>query len=306
MPSQPGHPSHQQLAAYQAGELGRRERVGLEAHLGTCADCAALLAGAERAGRLLAALPREPELPPGLHERVAAAVERELATQRALAAPSRSRAPAWYRRRGALGALGAATAAALLLVALVPRLHFGGPVKATSSAVQAAQQAGGGEAAAPGLTLLSAPAGFSAGDLKARLASDPRVRVALSAAAQGLAPSMAEGQGGGRTAPSQGSPSGAAAPAPHASIAGEADLGAAKSVDSRTLAACEAAAARLAPGSRPALLVATAYQGRPAIVLVTVAPRGGGGATRATLWYFADSTCGQQPIHSEQATLTLP
>jgi len=313
---QPDHPDQQQLAAFQAGELGRRERARLETHLGACAGCAALLAAAEQAGRLLAALPLEPELPPGLQERLATAVEREIATQpsrpsRAAQQSRRSRqAPAWYRRRGALGLLGAA-AALLLLVALVPRLHPVASPKRTSSGAAssaagpatAAGQAAAGEAAQPPtrvLAVINAPHGFSARDLKADLAADPSARAAFSAARSGVPgptplnpKSSAQPDAG--TATTTASSSGAAPTGPSGN----------KAMTS-IQASCLAAAARLAPGARPALVVTTVYQGKPATVLVTVAAGNGGGTVAATLWYFAGGSCGQQPLHHEETTVTLP
>lgn len=338
MPRQPGHdhPDDQQLAAFEAGELGRRERARLEAHLGACADCAALLTAAEQASHLLAALPLEPELPPGLHQRLSAAVERELATTgngEAAAArgqlvgepeqearrmppsrrsrPSRQgRAPAWYRRRGALGLLGAA-AALLLLVALVPQLHLGGSRKAATSAASGAAHPASGAAplagaAGPGslthaLAAINAPGGFSAQDLRARLASDSSVRAAFSAAARSVAP--APGSAGPKSAsPPQAEAGSSTATAPPAGPL-EGSTGN-KALTVR--AGCVAAATRLAPGSRPALLVTTVYQGRPATVLVTVTPGSSGATVPATIGWFAGGTCAGQPIHQEETTVTLP
>lgn len=311
MPHQPGHPDHQQLAAFQAGELNRRERARLEEHLGACADCAGLLAGAEQARQLLAAVPLEPELPPGLHERLEAAVRRELATDRHRRAPAPvvlpASAPAWYRRRGALGLLGAA-AVLLLLVALVPQLHLGGsPKRASTAAGSVAQPAngaasqGGGAAgsSAQALAAIMAPGGFSAQDLRARLASDPNVRAAFSAAARSAVPVPSTLNPGHSSQPQAGAATATAPPAGAlAGPAGDTSL--------TMRAACAAAATKLAPGSRPALLVRTVYQGKPATVLVTVAPGSGGGTVPAILWYFADGTCGGQPIHQEATTVTLP
>jgi len=306
---QPGHPDQQQLAAFEAGELGRPERARLEAHLAACATCTELLAGAERASRLLAALPLEPRLPGGLHERLAAAVKAEIAStrereRRAATAPT----PAWYRRRATYGLLGAAAAVLLLVAGVVPLLqHFAaGPKAATSAASGAARPPQGrgsaspaaGEAAAA-LTVLNAPDGFTGHDLAGRLTRDAKASAAFAAAAQGQ--TAAAGQGSPATPPG-GAKGPTATPAP---LAGAAE---AQTLSQAAKATCVAAAAKLAPGARPAFLVTTVYQGKPATVLVTV-PLGtgrSGAATQATLWVFPGSGCGQQPLNQEQVAVTVP
>jgi hypothetical protein len=74
----PDHPDQEQLAAYQAGDVDRRERLDVEAHLAGCPSCAELVASVGRARGSLDVL-EEPDLPAGLHDRVAAAVEAEVA-----------------------------------------------------------------------------------------------------------------------------------------------------------------------------------------------------------------------------------
>ena len=74
----PTHPDPEQLAAFQAGELAGPDGVRVEAHVAGCAECTRLVAMAERGRTALTALP-EVEPPAGLHHRLAAAVERELA-----------------------------------------------------------------------------------------------------------------------------------------------------------------------------------------------------------------------------------
>ena len=94
----PDHPDHEQLAAFQAGDVDRRERLDVEAHLAGCASCAELVASVGRARASLALL-EEPDLPPGLHDRLAAAVDAEAAATAASpptaprAAPGAARPP---------------------------------------------------------------------------------------------------------------------------------------------------------------------------------------------------------------------
>jgi hypothetical protein len=74
----PHHPDQEQLAAYQAGGVDRRERLDVEAHLAACPSCAELVAAVGHARGSLALL-EEPDLPPDLHDRITAAVEAEAA-----------------------------------------------------------------------------------------------------------------------------------------------------------------------------------------------------------------------------------
>ena len=74
----PHHPDSEQLAAFQAGDGDRRQRAEVEAHLAGCPACAEAVAAVDRARDQLALL-QEPELPAGLHDRLAAAVDAEVA-----------------------------------------------------------------------------------------------------------------------------------------------------------------------------------------------------------------------------------
>ena len=74
----PDHPDAEQLAAFQAGDGERRQRAEVEAHLAGCPACAEAVAAVDRARDQLALL-QEPELPAGLHDRLAAAVDAEAA-----------------------------------------------------------------------------------------------------------------------------------------------------------------------------------------------------------------------------------
>jgi hypothetical protein len=88
----PDHPDSEQLAAFQAGDGDRRQRADVQAHLAGCPACAEVVASIGRARGRLASL-EEPDLPPGLHDRLAAAVEAEAA-----AGPAADRAPFRFRR----------------------------------------------------------------------------------------------------------------------------------------------------------------------------------------------------------------
>ena len=89
MPERHDHPDHEQLAAFEAGDGDRRERAGVAAHLAGCPSCAEVVASVGRVRSRLAQL-EEPDLPPGLHDRLAAAVDAEATQAAAARPPSRS------------------------------------------------------------------------------------------------------------------------------------------------------------------------------------------------------------------------
>jgi Putative zinc-finger len=211
----PDHPDQEQLAAYQAGDVDRRERLDVEAHLAACPSCAELVASVGRARGSLALL-EEPDLPPGLHDRLTTAVEAEAAA-RAVAdgaapaagrlgsrrragsgngsAPQRSgeadreprvlRPAPWYRRPVAWGA-----AAALILAALVvPLLTQGGGLRTTAGgdtgAGGGAQEAATtqGQVAPSNLPVFRVKGEVTPETVRNRLETDPRAKAALSGAA---------------------------------------------------------------------------------------------------------------------------
>ncbi|HZD68777.1 MAG TPA: zf-HC2 domain-containing protein, partial [Actinomycetes bacterium] len=115
MPDRPVHPDREELAAWQAGALSEPAGASVEAHLAGCAECAAVVLAVEDARTALASL-EEPELPPGLHERLAAAVDREAAALSPERETTQTRVRAMrprarHRRVAVLG-----TAAALILL----------------------------------------------------------------------------------------------------------------------------------------------------------------------------------------------
>jgi anti-sigma factor RsiW len=284
----PDHPDHEQLAAFQAGDVDRRERTDVEAHLAGCPSCAELVASVGRARGSLALL-EEPDLPPGLHDRLAAAVsaEAEVAAapepRREGAAPGAQilRPAPWYRRPAAWGA-----AAALLLAALVvPFLNqSSGDLDTTAGGGGSAGQeaatpdlAAPGPAAAAGLPVFRIPGEVTAGTVRARLGTDARAKAALDSAAGAGAP-QASDQGGAFRSSAQ-----------------------TPSATAQQLQSClPAATADADPAIRPlapAFFIEGTYKGRDATILVTTStPQ----PDRVDLWVFPRDDCGSPPLATEQ------
>jgi Putative zinc-finger len=287
----PDHPDHERLAAFQAGDVDRRERIDVEAHLAGCSSCAELVASVGRARGSLALL-EEPDLPPGLHDRLAAAVEAEAAAEggegdrtggRDGAARPRVLRPApWYRRPAAWGA-----AAALLLAALViPFLNqSSGDLDTT-----AVGDAGGGadqEAATPapaaagGLPVFRVAGEVTVDTVRSRLATDAQAKGALDRAASPQAPASPQ-------AADQ-------AEGPYRSSAGAA------SADARELQSCLTAATAAANTATrplsPAFFIEGTYKGREATILVTTSTTQPG---RVDLWVFPRNSCTAPPLATKQ------
>jgi anti-sigma factor RsiW len=271
----PDHPDHEQLAAFQAGDVDRRERLDVEAHLAGCASCAELVASVGHARASLAVL-EEPDLPPGLHDRLAAAVDAEAAAEPApapRAAPgrrARGRAIPWYRRPVAWGA-----AAALLVAALViPFLSQSGPHVTTAgsdtdAAGRAREAATPAPSAAANLPVFRVQGEVTAATVRDRLNSDSRAKAALDSAASGT-PQAARDQGEGSFSPDAG---GRSAGAPQS-----------QSCLPAATAAAEPAIRPLAP----AFFIEGTYQGRAATILVTTStPQ----PNRVDLWVFPRNSC---------------
>jgi anti-sigma factor RsiW len=270
----PDHPDHEQLAAFQAGDVDRRERLDVEAHLAGCASCAELVASVGHARASLALL-EEPDLPPGLHDRLAAAVAAEPAPAAAgqAATPARrARRPAtpWYRRPVAWGA-----AAALLVAALViPFLNQSGPHVTTAgsdtdTAGGAREAATPAPAAAANLPVFRVQGEVTAATVRDRLDTDSRAKAALDSAAS-RTPQAARAQGERTFSPDAGGPS----------------------ADAPQLQPClPAATAAADPATRPlapAFFIEGTYQGRAATILVTTStPQ----PNRVDLWVFPRNSC---------------
>lgn len=313
------HPDREQLAAFEAGDGDRRQRADLEAHLAGCPSCAEVVASVGRAREGLALL-QEPDLPPDLHDRLAAAVEREMAAAAAEGdSPSRDRRPAaailrpasrdrrrdevlrppsrdrrlpWYRRPVAWGA-----AAALLLAALVvPFLDQAGDdlsrAGGGSAGGDTAQEAAtpGVASAGGGVPVLRIPGEVSAAAIRSRLAADARAKAALDSAA------ARDSQGAPPAGQSLDQPGGEAYRSSAPTAKGGAGGGA-------SLVAClPAATAAAAPTTRPlapAFYVEGSHQGRAATVLVTTS-RGEPG--RVDLWVFPRGDCSAAPLATEQVS----
>jgi hypothetical protein len=288
----PDHPDREQLAAFQAGDGDRRQRNDVEAHLDGCRSCVDVVASVELARKRLALL-EEPELPAGLHDRLAAAVAAEsTGAIRALPRPT-----PWYRRPVAWGAAAALLLAALVAVPLLDQsgggdlgtAAGGGGADTAREAAQAPSVAGGAE-----LPLLRVPGEVSAAAVRSRLARDSRAKQALESAAAG-----GQSPGGAATAP-QDSQTSAPPPAP-----GSAQEDAYRSSGAPTaranLSSClPAATAAADPATRPlvpAFYVEGTYRGRAATVLVTTST---GQPGRVDLWVFPRASCSSPPLATEQ------
>jgi type II secretory pathway pseudopilin PulG len=316
------HPDHEQLAAFQAGDGDRRQRAEVEAHLAGCPSCAEMVASVGQARSRLALL-EEPSLPPGLHDRLAAAVEEEAARatpdgqapwyrRRPAARPTpgyprrraerpTARPTPWYRRPVAWGA-----AAALLLAALVvPFLDRSGgnPTTAGGGSTDSAKEAATASSAARagGVPVLRIPGEVTAAKLRAELAAGGQAKAALDSAASGAqaAPRADQGAGPATQSPAQGDGDryGPSSPAPQAGPSSAP----APQADAATLGPCLTAATAAADPAiaplRPAFFVQGTYQGREATILVTTSA---GQPGRVDLWVFPRDNCSAPPLDSER------
>jgi predicted anti-sigma-YlaC factor YlaD len=276
VPNDLAHPAPEQLAAYLAGEAGDLDRAGIAGHLAGCPACSAETEAIEAVTGELAGL-EEPDLPPGFHDRLMAAVQAELDDPQpvhddaqdadAPPVPVTSLDAARRRRRGLAGrplTWGAAAAAALLIAV----------VGVTQLRDQAVNQDGGATAAAPApetaagtpLAKGAIPVFRLSGELDlAQLRSAVSTRPELQAAYQ-LAAGTAAGD---RELSSQ------------SSQAARSDSAGAQAPPG--LDKCLAAAG---PGASPAFFVEGTYQGKPATMLVTVEAQG-----RLGLYVFGRDDC---------------
>lgn len=315
MSDHPVHPDHEELAAWQAGALAEAVRTRIGAHLAGCAECAATVSAVEVARAALATL-EEPELPPGLHQRIAAVIEQEAAML--APAPASGPAPATVRSgrratrprrprawRGRVAALSAAAALVLLVAGLVPVLSHvgggGGGAQQVSGGAAASRTEKAPEAAAPNvagqpgvaaaLPELHAPGDYSGTRLRAAVANDPVAREAYARAG-------GAGSGGASrsAAPNASSGSGGASSTDKSLTA--------QSAPSTEQQACVAKArAMTSEQLRPAFFVQTSYHGRTATVLVT---RSASAPNQAELWVFPRGDCSKAPFASERVQVPAP
>jgi putative zinc finger protein len=339
VPVHPVHPDPEQLAAWQAGELRGRESARIQAHVTGCADCAGVVAAVERGRSALDRL-AEPDLPAGLHERLAVAIERErvaaaevvgngarhggqegspvaepvpLDARRARrqhrAAGPRARSHRPGRRRAAL--LSTAAAVILLVGGLFPLIRYiteGNGSTQTASGAATAQEdrgsaqslSGGGIAAVP---VFSAPGGYSANAFRAALQSNPEARAAYDQAVRGTNNDRSSASGGsGQPSTVEPFRKEPEGAAPNAGGTVKNGVPQATVASGVAQATCVSAARDRAGDQslRPAFFVNTVYQGRSATVLVTVRP---GAANQADLWAFPQGDCSAAPFAHEQVTV---
>jgi anti-sigma factor RsiW len=275
------HPDREQLAAWQAGDLGDAQRGRLAAHLAGCAACASTVADLESARERLAVL-AEPELPAGFHERLMAAVERELPAARPArrASAARRRRAAWFQRPGTLAA-----AAVLLLFAVgvlglvrIASDHSGGAAATASRSDSGGDSGGGGGALGPsvaatdsgGLPTVRLSGEFTPARLQEAIDVNPAARRAL------LAPTTRAAAPG---APSSATQSGR-------TYGAESDSAGRKAAQD----ACVDQVLREAgaTGLQPAFFVDTLFHNRPARLLVASVP---GVPGQARFFIFQDGNC---------------
>jgi len=316
------HPDREELAAWQAGASADPERARTEAHLAGCADCAGAVASVERGRAALASLAGA-EMPAGLHERLAAAVERELpaldgAAREAAGGADGERlaaraGPVRLHRRVARGrraraghrrfaALSAAAAVILLVAGLVPLLlhvvgQTGGTAGSGGGALASKTPAAGAPSAADRLPVFQASGSYTASRLRASLTSNPAVRSAYQRAVAGSA-SLSGGPAGSPPATAQGAQPDLGRPEGTAGTERVAPAG----LQER---ACVTAAQEQAGTEplRPAFFVNAVYSGRPATVLVTVRARA---PAQAELWAFPRNDCSLPPFAHERVAVSPP
>jgi len=272
------HPDREQLAAWQAGELGEPDRGRTAAHLAGCGACATVVADLESARHGLALLV-EPELPAGFHERLLAAVERESPGLAGTVGPARRRRNPWLQRPATWAA------AAALLLFVVGAVGLVNLVDRNRSDTTAAAPASRQEESGGGAGGAMAPAAPSGGAL-------PVIQLAGEFSPARLPEALVAESGGSQPL----SGSGATRAAPQSADGGRTDNQAKRPPDQQ---ACVDRAAAQAGGTAlvPSFFVDTLYQGKPARVLVaTVA----GAPSQARYFVFPGGDCSVPPVAQGQ------
>ncbi len=290
MPDQ-NHLSTEQLAALADGETPPAPDQ-VTAHLDGCTQCTAEVEAIRSTQQTLHTLP-EPELPPGLHARLLAAVDAELEGATPEAADRDATRTATVtsldgararRRRGRQPLAWAAAAVALFAVigvaGIIERSTGGSDGAGTAAqgtmSTPASPEAAMGGSVGPGVPIFALPGEIDANRLQQALRDRPELRAALSEAERSSASGLGRPQG--TTTPpgaSSEATAGATADAQDQSRARTAAPGLDRCL---TLAGADA---------RAALLVTGTYKGRPATILVTTRPGGG----QAGLYVFDADTC---------------
>jgi anti-sigma factor RsiW len=284
----PDHPDREQLAAWQAGDLGGPQRDRLAAHLAGCAACSATVAELDAARQRLAVL-AEPEPPAGFHERLIAAVERELPAGR----PATRRRAAWLPHPATLAA------AAALLLFMVGALgliraasqHAGGAAGGSGGGGGEAAQTPRAAAAAGPLPEVRLAGEFSPARLQKAVDADPSLRQALEGTHSRAAASPSAAAGGS-AAPSS---------TPSASAEGG-DLQLQREQPSQGACVQQALRQAGAAGLRPAFFVDTSYRSRPARLLVATVP---GAPDQVRYFVFRDADCAALPVAEGRTTVSL-
>ena len=297
MPERPDHPDHEQLAAFEAGDGDRRERAGVAAHLAGCPSCAEVVASVERVRSRLALL-EEPDLPPGLHDRLAAAVDAE-ATQAGARLPARGPAAG---HESALPARPPGTAAPW--PGARPPPSSSPPWSSPSSTSPAATSPPPAAAPAPTWPRRPpAPAGSPCSASRARSRRQrsspgwpPTARPRRPSTPPPPAPPAA------RPPPATAPPHRPPRPRPRdGDEAYRSSAPAPQAAATADLQPClPAAAAAADPATRPlvpAFYLQGTYQGRPATVLVTTS---NGQPGRVDLWVFPRDNCSPPPLATER------
>jgi Putative zinc-finger len=272
------HPDREQLAAWQAGELGEPDRARTADHLAGCGACATVVADIEHARHGLALLV-DPELPAGFHARLLAAVEREAPSPGRPVELARRRRSPWLQRPATWAA-----AAALLLfvvgaVGLVNLVNRNGSDTTAAAPSSGQEESGGGGGADAQAPSAAAPGGPLPVIMQAGEFSPGRLPEAF--AAQGAAGHQPLSTSGAtRAAPQQGAYS------DRTDIQTKRSPGQQACIDRAT---AQAGGAPL----EPSFFIDTLYQGKPARVLVATVPSV---PNQARYFVFPGGDCSVPPV----------
>jgi anti-sigma factor RsiW len=290
------HLSPEQLAALADGETPPAPEQ-VTAHLDGCTRCTAEVEAIRSTQQTLHTLP-EPDLPPGLHARLLAAVDAELdgagttphhdsGTTSGGATVTPLDGARARRRRSRQPLTWAAAAVALFAVigvaGIIERSTGGtdgaGTAAQGTMSTPAAPEAAMGGSIGSGVPIFALPGEIDADRVQQALRDRPELRAALSAAKRSSASGLGRPQGT-TTPPEATAESAAGATADAQDQSSRARSG----PETPGLDRCLTLAG---PDARAALLVTGTYKGRPTTILVTTRPGGG----QAGLYVFDADTC---------------